>query len=108
VSLDFYTGLGSDEKSEVHHVAINKEHAWKLDNWSIVESPGGNRVVGMLHGYDRVRYLCSQLIDEVAGNLVLCRGGSVYELGEPDPEYVQTLGGTFNPQDPLKRAVTAA
>lgn len=72
----------------------------KLENWKMVEladpfmapemrSP---RLGGNVHGNPRFEEgyaITTSPIESVEGRVVTTRSGSVYELGDPDPEYLK-------------------
>ena len=53
----------------------------------------------------RVRYIETSRVVDAEGNRVLTQSGSLYELGDPHPDFLAALtkmGRTFDPENPIK------
>lgn len=82
---------------------------YRLEKWSLYESPWEapevrhKRLVG-LRDEDEGQVITSP-IDKINGREVTTMSGSVYILGEIDPDYLQWMkdhGFTYDPDNPIK------
>lgn len=92
----------------------------KLENWAVVSLPEDNgiytppeailhRITGEVHNspkWENGHKITTSPIDDVKGNIVTTVSGSVYELGEPRPDYVEfcRTNGMYIPtkDEPIK------
>lgn len=88
---------------------------YKLENWSVQTTnpylpleASKAYLAGDVYGHpkypDGHRILTSRPI-KVDGRVITTYSGSVYELGEPDPKYLEWMnknGRVYNPEQPIK------
>lgn len=90
---------------------MNKGMSRKIDCWFTTRDPFdapeiGPRIVGTRAGDPPGRQVVTSTVEEIDGRYVKTMSGSVYELGEPDPDFVKFLrenGYPFDPENPIRR-----
>jgi hypothetical protein len=83
---------------------------YRLENWSVYcgdpyQPPelGGIRLHGTRVGEDSP--VVTNYVDHVEGRRVTTLTGSVYVLGEPDPQYLRWMaenGHAYDPEQPIR------
>ena len=91
----------------------------RLENWSVVPGASDPYMAPELHGiclqgevYDHPnqrhndgKIVRTSRVMDVSGKVVKTYSGSIYELGEPSPDYVEWMNNNninFDPQNPIK------
>jgi hypothetical protein len=89
----------------------------KLENWSLGNAPDDMyyapevrkvRLSGDVYNHPRFedgKKVTTSSVKEVNGKVITTSSGSVYELGEPEKEYLdylKSINYTFDPENPIK------
>jgi hypothetical protein len=84
---------------------------YRLERWSVgIRNDDGYTAPELLIRYlqgrrDDGKSVRTSGIRTVAGNVVQTESGSIYKLGEPDPDYLEhlrSIGFEFDPAEPIK------
>lgn len=96
---------------------VQKPKMIKLENWSVVvrdqcpwQAPESakRQLSGECYNHPQFKdgtFVSTSYIVDVDKNVIKTYSGSIYELGEPDPEYLKWLdenGYKLDPQNPIK------